>query len=266
MDATLPSISVADLAGRIAAGRFPYLIDVRREERYVEAVDVIRGARRRRPDRLELWARDLPRRRAIIVYCVHGHEVSQEACRALQQRGFQAFYLAGGIEAWCEAGGPLQAKPPAQPSRWVTRERPKIDRIACPWLVRRFIDPDAAFIYVPSDQVFVKAEEFGAQPYDIPGAAYSHDGPLCSFDAFIAKHGLDDDPALALLATIVRGADTGHPELAPQAPGLMAVSLGLSAMLSNDDEMLTRGMLIYDAYYAWCASAQAEKHGWPPKA
>lgn len=265
MDA-LSSLSVADLARRIAAGRFPYLIDVRREERYAEATDVMRGARRRRPDQIELWSRRLPRDVEIVVYCVHGHEVSQDACQYLTERGFQARYLVGGIAAWREAGGPLQAKPPAIPSRWITRERPKIDRIACPWLVRRFIDPDAEFIYVPSDQVFPKAEELGATPYDIPGTAYSHDGPLCSFDTFIRKHGLSDDPALNQLAIIVRGADTGHPELAPQAPGLLAVSLGLSAMLQNDDEMLTRGMLIYDAYYAWCASAQAETHGWPPKA
>ena len=266
MDATLPSVSVAGMAERFGAGRFPCLIDVRREERYTEASHVIRGARRRSPDQVEVWAQALPRDGEIVVYCVHGHEVSQNTAAALIRRGLNATYLEGGIEAWRESRGALQPKPPAVPSRWITRERPKIDRIACPWLVRRFVDPDAVFLYVPADQVFARAQELGAEPYDIPGAAYSHDGERCSFDTFIAKHGLGDDPALARLALIVRAADTGRPELAAQAAGLLAVSLGLSAMFQDDDRMLTQGMLLYDALYAWCASAQAEKHNWPPVA
>jgi rhodanese-related sulfurtransferase len=264
MDAGIPTLSVSALAARIAAGQFPYLIDVRREERYGEARDVIRGACRRRPDQLDIWAQNLPRDTGIVVYCVHGHEVSQGAAQALLRRGFRVAFLEGGIEAWRTAGGLLQAKPPEQPSRWITRERPKIDRIACPWLVRRFIDPDAFFLYVPSDQVFPRAREFGAEPYDIPGAAYSHDGDQCSFDSFVAKHGLADDPALMRLAAIVRAADTGRPELAAQAPGLLAISLGLSAMIQDDHAMLQQGMTLYDALYAWCASAKAEQHNWPP--
>jgi rhodanese-related sulfurtransferase len=260
------SISVADLAREHAAGRFPWLLDVRREERYAEADSVIRGARRRRPDQLAVWAGDLPRDTGVVVYCVYGHEVSQGVAEELRRRGFRVRYLVGGIEAWREAGGPLQAKPPAAASRWITRERPKIDRIACPWLVRRFIDADARFLYVPSDEVFARSAEWQAVAYDIPGADYSHDGDLCSFDAFIKRHGLTGDPALQRLATIVRAADTGHPELAPQAPGLLAISLGLSAMLQDDDDMLERGMLVYDALYAWCASAVGEQHGWPPAA
>ena len=266
MDATPPSISITGLAERFAAGRFPCLIDVRREERYAEADNVIRGARRRPPDQVEIWAQTLPRDAEIVVYCVHGHEVGQNAAAALLKRGFNAAYLEGGIEAWRESGSALQPKPPARPSRWITRERPKIDRIACPWLVRRFIDPDAVFLYVPSDQVFTRAKELDAEPYDIPGAAYSHDGERCSFDTFIASHGLEGDPALATLAMIVRAADTGRPELAAQAPGLLAISLGLSAMYQDDDAMLTKGMPIYDALYAWCASVRAEKHNWPPAA
>lgn len=264
MDATIPSISAASLAERVSAGRFPCLIDVRREERYAESDSAIRGARRRSPEQTEIWAQNLPRDTDIVVYCVHGHEVSQNAAAALLKRGFHAVYLAGGIEAWRESGGALQAKPFATPSRWITRERPKIDRIACPWLVRRFIDPDAVFLYVPSDQVFARAEELDAEPYDIPGAVYSHDGELCSFDAFITRHGLQDDPALMHLANIVRAADTGRPELAAQAPGLLAISLGLSAIFQDDDRMLTEGMLIYDALYAWCARARSETHNWPP--
>lgn len=266
MDARLPSISVSNLAGRFSTGRFPYLIDVRREERYAEADDVIRGARRRRPDQVEIWSQVLPRDAEIVVYCVHGHEVSQTAAAALLKHGFDAAYLEGGIEAWRVSGGALQAKPPATPSRWITRERPKIDRIACPWLVRRFVDPDAVFLYVPSDQVFTRGRELAAEAYDIPGAAYSHDDELCSFDAFIAKHGLGDDPALARLALIVRAADTARLQLAAQAPGLLAISLGLSAMFQDDDRMLAEGTLVYDALYAWCASARAETHDWPPVA
>lgn len=263
---TSPSISVSELAHEHAAGRFPYLLDVRRQERYAEATDIIAGARRRRPDRLALWAADIPRDQCLVVYCVHGHEVSQEAAGELRRRGYDARHLSGGIEAWREAGGPLRSKPPAVPSRWITRERPKIDRIACPWLVRRFIDADARFHYVPTEQVFARAEEWQATPYDIPGAAYSHDGEQCSFDTFISRHGLGDDPALMRLAVIVRAADTGRPDLAPQAPGLLAISLGLSVMLRDDDVMLEHGMLIYDALYAWCASATQEQHGWPPAA
>lgn len=148
--------------------------------------------------------------------------------------------------------------------KWITRERPKIDRIACPWLVTRFIDRDPEFLFVPADSVVAKAEQLGAIPYDIPGVELSHEGPLCSFDAFLKKYGLND-PALGRLAVIVRGADTGHPELAPQSPGLLAVSLGLSENFPDDHEMLRHGLVIYDALYTWCRRLQGETHGWPPK-
>ena len=147
--------------------------------------------------------------------------------------------------------------------KWITRERPKIDRIACPWLVARFIDDAPEFLYVPSDRVFPIAKETGAIAYDIPGAELSHVGELCSFDAFLERYGLDD-PALQRLAEIVRGADTGRPELTPQSPGLLAISLGLSQCYPNDHEMLDRGMVLYDALYAWCRSLTGETHGWPP--
>ena len=145
----------------------------------------------------------------------------------------------------------------------MTRERPKIDRIACPWLVRRFIDADAKFLFVPTEEVFAVAEREQATPFDIPGAAYSHDGELCSFDTFIAKHHLAS-PALDTLATIVRGADTARLDIAPQAAGLLAVSLGLSRMLADDHDMLHHGLMIYDAFYAWCVEAQEERHNWKP--
>lgn len=144
--------------------------------------------------------------------------------------------------------------------KWVTRERPKIDRIACPWLIARFIDPQAEFLYVPADQVLQVASESGATPYDMPGVEMGHVGELCSFDAFLAKYNFRD-PALQRLAAIVRGADTGKPELTPQSHGLLAVSLGLSRNFSNDHEMLQHGMVIYDALYAWCQSGVDERHG-----
>lgn len=145
--------------------------------------------------------------------------------------------------------------------KWVTRERPKIDRIACPWLITRFIDKDAEFLYVPADQVLTVAETSGATPYDIPDVEYSHVGELCSFDAFINKHNLTD-PALLQLAVIVRGADTARLDIAPQAAGLLALSLGLSHNFADDHAMLAQGMVMYDALYAWCKHTQQETHSW----
>jgi len=148
--------------------------------------------------------------------------------------------------------------------KWVTRERPKIDRIACPWLIARFIDKEPEFLYVPSAEVLGVAEKTGAIPYDIPGVEMTHDGELCSFDAFLKKHALRD-PALDQLAAIVRGADTSRLDLTPQSPGLYALSLGLSNLFQDDHEMLKHGMVMYDALYAWCRSSQAETHRWPPQ-
>ncbi|HEX2116193.1 MAG TPA: chromate resistance protein ChrB domain-containing protein [Alphaproteobacteria bacterium] len=149
--------------------------------------------------------------------------------------------------------------------KWVTRERPKIDRIACPWLIDRFIDDDPDFLYVPSDRVLKVAEETGAVPYDIPGVKFSHIGERCSFDAFLAEYKLDD-PALQMLARIVRGADTSRLDLTPQSAGLFAISLGLGAVFPDDHEMLRHGMVLYDSLYAWCCSLQGETHNWPPEA
>ena len=148
--------------------------------------------------------------------------------------------------------------------KWITRERPKIDRIACPWLIQRFIDTEAEFLYVPSSDVMRIAAETGATPYDIPGVEMTHVGELCSFDAFIDKYKLDD-PALRQLASIVRGADTSRLDLTPQSAGLYAISLGLSALYLDDHEMLRHGLVMYDALYAWCRSGQGETHAWPPK-
>ena len=148
--------------------------------------------------------------------------------------------------------------------KWITRERPKIDRIACPWLIARFVDKDPEFLYVPTAEVLATAERTGAVPYDIPGAEMSHVGELCSFDAFLSKYKLTD-PALQQLAAIVRGADTSRLDLTPQSAGLYAISLGLSQAHPDDHEMLKHGMVVYDALYAWCVSCQGEAHNWPPR-
>ena len=149
--------------------------------------------------------------------------------------------------------------------KWVTREHPKIDRIACPWLIARFIDREAEFLYVPAAEVLKVAEQTGAIPYDIPGVEHGHVGELCSFDAFLRLHGLTD-PALQQLAIIVRGADTARLDLAPQCAGLLAQSLGLSALFPDDHVMLQHGMLMYDAYYAWIKQARGESHVGAPVA
>lgn len=148
--------------------------------------------------------------------------------------------------------------------KWVTRERPKIDRIASPWLIARFIDKEPEFLYVASHDVLETAKKTGAVPYDIPGVEMTHVGEFCSFDAFLSKYKLSD-PALQQLAEIVRGADTSRLDLTPQSPGLYALSLGLSQNFADDHEMLKHGMVMYDALYAWCKSCQAETHQWPPK-
>jgi hypothetical protein len=149
--------------------------------------------------------------------------------------------------------------------RWITRERPKIDRVACPWLIARFIDREPEFLFVPAAEVVAKARELNAVPYDVDGVEMSHAGPLCSFDAFLVKHSLTD-PALSELAVIVRGADTDRLDLAPQCAGLLAVSLGLSQLFKDDHEQLRHGFVIYDALYAWLQHAHGEKHDWNPQA
>jgi len=147
--------------------------------------------------------------------------------------------------------------------KWITREHPKIDRIACPWLIKNFVDAEAEFIYVPKENVFKESENTGAIPYDIPGTEYSHEGEYCTFDFIIKKHHLTDD-ALRAMAVIIRGADTARFSLAQQAAGLWAISAGLSYNYKNDYEMLEIGMKIYDALYSWAKYVQDEKHTWKP--
>lgn len=260
------SISAPELQSAVHSDEPPLIIDVRRLPAFKAATELIAGALRRDPEAVGAWAKALPTASTVVAYCVHGHEVSQGVARALNELGIKAYYLEGGIEeGWKARKGALDGKPANASTRWVTRERPKIDRIACPWLIARFVDKEAEFIYVPTREVLRAAKERDAIPYDIPDAHFSHDGDLCSFDAFI-KHYRLTDPALLQLAVIVRGADTNKLDLAPQAPGLAAISLGLSRNFGDDHAMLRHGMVMYDALYAWCKEGQNEIHTWSPEA
>ena len=275
MDTASHSISPEQFLALLGNADAPFVLDVRREERFRESERILPGARRCAPEQVAAFAAANSPGLAI-VYCVHGLEVGEQAAAQLRAAGWNARYLQGGIEGLIEHGLPTIRKRPdlgvtgERPSRWITRERPKIDRIACPWLVRRFIDPAAEFFYVPTEQVFAEAARLKAVPYDIPGAPISHEWERCSFDALLGAFELQE-PALDTLATIVRGADTDRLSLAPQAAGLLAVSLGLSRLHADDDQaMLAAAMPLYDALYEWCRSAQGETHSWrvhtPPAA
>jgi len=265
----IAAISISELQQMIGTARAPLILDVRRLPAFDGAERMIAGAVRRDPSTVSLWAKTLTRGRDLVVYCVHGHEVSQIAAMLLRDAGFDARYLEGGIEAWLAANAASMAKPskalgsPWEGRAWITRERPKIDRIACPWLIRRFVDPFAIFRYVAPEHVAPTAKAEGGVPYDIPGVTFSHDGELCSFDAVI-KHFDLRDAALSRLADIVRGADTQRPDLTPQSAGLLAISLGLSAAIPDDHAMLEYTMGIYDALYLWCRDVSEERHAWPP--
>lgn len=256
------SISAHELNKQRLIGFGPVILDVRPLAIYAEAQNVIPGSIRRDAKAITGWWKRLDLGRSIVTYSVHGREVSQGAAAFLREHGFKAQFLEGGIEAWQAAGETLAPKPAAQ-TTWVTRERPKIDRIACPWLIRRFIDPDAQFIYVPARDVLKVAAETSATPYDVPDVEFTHVGDHCSFDTFIARYKLTD-PALLAVAEVVRGADTDRLDLAAPAAGLFAISLGLSANVPDDHEMLRYGLLIYDALYRWHRDLSGESHNWPP--
>ncbi len=262
------AIAAAALAKRLGSAEAPLLIDVRREATYADSPHLIAGAIRRDPEKIEDWIADLPRERSIVVYCAHGLEIGREAARRLAEDGRDAAYLSGGIEDWLTEGRPKRGKSPyadgIKPSLWVTRARPKIDRIACPWLIARFIDPLAQFLYVPAGDVFAIAETRGAVAFDIPGAAFSHVGEACSFDAFVAHFDLQA-PGLDRLAKIIRGADTSRLDLAPESAGLYAISLGLGDLVADDQALCAAGFTIYDALYRQLRDLSEETHSWPPR-
>jgi rhodanese-related sulfurtransferase len=265
-------IDAAELRRSLAAASAPIVIDVRRRAVYDKSDRILPTARWREHTTTRVWGRDLPKGTPVVTYCVHGHNVSQLAAAELRAMGYDARALAGGIdEGWSAAGHPtilkaaLPGRDESAPSRWITRVRPKIDRIACPWLIARFIDRDAIFQFVDPPYVLDVAKEAGGIAYDIDGAPFTHDGPLCTFDTLIRAFGLADTH-LDRLASIVRGADTARLDLAPEAAGLLAVSLGISAQSGGDDHAaLARGFPVYDALYAWARDAAGESHNWPAK-
>ncbi len=264
-------IEIDELQRRLVSPAAPIIFDVRRREAFESAERLLPTARWRDHRRVADWAEEIPAGEPVVVYCVHGEQVSQSAAAVLRAGGIPAQALRHGIEGWCQAGAPTILKKAwpgrqeSRPSRWVTRSKPKIDRIACPWFLRRFVDRDAEVLFVEPRQVEAAAEELEAVPFDVPNVAFSHDGERCSFDAFLERFGVQD-PALEAIAEIVRGADTGRLDLAPEAAGLLALSLGISALARDDHDALERGLPLYDALYAWRRHAAEEVHGWPPAA
>jgi rhodanese-related sulfurtransferase len=263
------TISAEELASLIGTLRCPPIVDVRRNEVFSKADTTIASAVWRDPRDASAWAAEFSAA-APVVFCMHGHNVSELAAALLRQQNLPARILSGGFDAYLAAGGVTMLRTswydPAssRPSRWVTRARPKIDRMACPWLIHRFVDRNAEIHYVAAEWVRDVAEEMGAIPFDIPDVEFSHVGETCSFDTFLGRFGLSD-PGLRELATIVRAADTDRHALSPQAPGLLAVSLGLSLAYADDREQLAAGMAIYDGLYAWCRYGRGETHDWNPK-
>jgi rhodanese-related sulfurtransferase len=266
---SINTISVDKLARLIGTPRCPALIDVCLDEDFAVLPRLIPGSVRRPYERAPDWAREFAGRSAIVI-CQKGLKLSQGAAAWLRHEGVPADSLEGGIEAWAKAGLPMvQADKLPRPdvqgrTVWVTRSRPKIDRIACPWLIRRFVDPAAVFLFVSPPEVEAVAERFGATPFDVEGVFWSHRGERCTFDTMIEEFDIRAEP-LERLATIVRGADTARLDLAPEAAGLLAASLGLSRMYADDLAQLEAGLALYDAFYRWCRDATDETHNWPSK-
>lgn len=265
------TITPAALAHLIGSPDCPVIVDVRRMDVFQQAASRIPTAVWRSHLAPKTWLGEFEGGRPFVVYCVHGHNVSQIAAAKMRALGAEVAVLEGGIEAYAALGEPLIWDAPgiekglASPSVWVTRERPKVDRVACPWLIRRFIDPSAVFHYVAPEWVRDIAEETGAIPFDVDGVIYSHRGEMCSFDTMLDEFGLGTTP-LRRMARIVRGADTARPDLEPEAAGLLAILLGLSAMESDDLRQLGRAIPVFDALYAWLRYAAEEIHNWPARA
>lgn len=261
------SISSDKLSRLIGTARAPTLIDVRIDEDFAADPRLIPGAMRRSHRDVQDWAPRLTGQ-SVVVVCQKGLKLSEGTAAWLRQSGVAAESLEGGHLAWTESQKPAVPadKVPKRDGRgrtvWVTRERPKIDRIACPWLIRRFVDPAAVFLFVKSSEVEAVADRFEATPFDIENVFWSHRGELCTFDVMVREFGLSTPP-LERLATMVRAADTARLDLSPEAPGLLAASLGLSRMFDDDLEQLNAGMLLYDALYRWCRDATGETHNWP---
>lgn len=260
-------ITVSQLSRLLGTPECPVLIDICIDEDFAADPRLIPGARRQPVQQIADLAADLTNQRVVVI-CQKGKKLSEGGAAILRDHGVRAENLEGGNFAWRDAGQPLvPAK--AIPARnaqgrsvWVTRHRPKIDRIACPWLIRRFVDPRAQFLFVSPAEVAGVAEHFGATPFDLEDVFWSHRGERCTFDTMIEEFCLSTEP-LERLATIVRGADTDRHDLAPEVAGLLAASLGLSRMFRDDLAQLDAGLALYDAFYRWARDATDEHHTWP---
>lgn len=261
------AVTVQQLSRRIGLPDSPLIIDVRLPEDVAADPRILPASQARPYGEAAAWGPTL-RGRDVVVVCQRGLKLSEGAAAWLRHAGVRAEVLEGGFAAWRDARMPL-VEPAAIPPRdaegrtvWVTRARPKVDRIACPWLIRRFVDPAAVFLFVAASQVEAVAERFGATPFDIEGVFWSHRGEGCTFDTMLEEFGLRT-PTLERLALLVRGADTARPDLAPQAAGLLAASLGLSRLHRDDLAQLEAGLALYDAFHLWCRDATEEVHNWP---
>lgn len=260
-------ITVSQLNRLIGTPQAPVIVDVCIDEDFHEDPRLIPTAIRHPFKNIEELGSRLQGERVVVI-CQKGKKLSQGAAALLRNKGVQAETLEGGNFAWRDAGAPLvpvMAIPGEMTSggtRWVTRHRPKIDRIACPWLIRRFVDPAATFMFVAPGEVLDVADRYDATPFDIEDVLWSHRGEQCTFDVMVEAFKLASEP-LNRVADIVRGADTNRHDLAPEAAGLLAVSLGLSRMYRDDLAQLDAGMVIYDALYRWARDATSEGHDWP---
>lgn len=263
---SIHSISPQNLSRLVGTPKAPLIIDVRTEEDFASDPRLIPGSLRRTAALVES-AHEV-KNRLLTIVCHKGAKISQGFAAYLRNEGAKAEVLDGGFVAWRDARLPLISTKhfPKRDDRdrtlWVTRERPKVDRIACPWLIRRFIDPNAVFLFVRPSEVIAVGERYGAAPFDVEGVFFGHRDELCTFDVLLQEFGLESEP-LKKLADMVRGADTARLDLAPQAAGLLAASLGLSRMYSDDLEQLEAGIHLYDAFYRWCRDAVDETHNWP---
>ncbi|WP_067217540.1 chromate resistance protein ChrB domain-containing protein [Stappia indica] len=261
------TISVEKLSRLFGTPGCPTLIDVRTDEDFSADPRLVPGSVRRPHASVSDWSDSLDASSAIVI-CQKGKKLSEGVAAWLRHQGIAAEALKGGFEAWSAAGQPtvpderIPTRDQEGRSVWVTRARPKIDRIACPWLIRRFVDPGAVFLFVAPQEVEAVGERFGATPFDVENVFWSHRGELCTFDVMVEEFGLSTEPLLRL-ARVVRAADTARLDLEPEAAGLLAASLGLSRMFSEDLTQLEAGMSLYDAFYRWARDATGEAHNWP---
>ena len=263
-------ISVPQLNRLIGTPDCPVIVDISIDPDFAEDPFLIPGSfRHPHTDISGLKAR--LGSRPCIIACQKGIKLSQGLVAWLRGDGIPAEYLQGGMYGWRDAPDTLRIPAEAVPdpvagsTLWVTRHRPKIDRIACPWLIRRFVDPEARFLFVSPAEVQGVADRYGATPFDVEDVQFSHRGDQCTFDTMLEIFKLHS-PALDRMATIVRGADTNRHDLAPESAGLLALSVGLSRLYRDDQLQLAAGITVYDAFYRWARDGFEEGHDWPAQA